>query len=148
MSGMMTNDVHDRAVLKPHTVARYANMTPGALLVFLALALYRAPGAAEASLAMSGLVAALGVFLCVRMWRYSIVLEVDRMEVRGIFWSRTILRDAISSIGTFAWVRWTDPQGRIRRTPLTMFWTSGRSLPVFERALADGFNRVRAWAHA
>jgi hypothetical protein len=132
-------------VLRPPLGARFANVGLG-LVVVAAGVFLLATDDRMVWMGVSVVVIIVGVGLCVRMWRYSVTLGPEGMLVRGVLWSRYILRESIKRVGDTGWVSWVGPGGRVRRTPLTMFWTSGRSLPVFERSAAEGIREVRSWA--
>jgi hypothetical protein len=132
-------------VLRPLLVARFANLVLGLAVIAVGVFLF-ATGDRMVWTIVSVVLIAFGALLCIRMWRYSITLDPEGMLVRGVLWNRHISRESIKWVGDTGWVTWVGRGGRVRRTPLTVFWTSGRSFPGFERSAAEGIREVRSWA--
>jgi len=135
-----------RAVrLRPLLVARVVSVAPGALLVALApvvvgdgdFGAWRWPVGVLAVLA--------GIYLAVRAPGCEVVCDQRGVVVRGWLWTRTLPRKAVVEVTDFPAVRWRDGRGRVRWTPLGMFWTSSRMLPVFVAHSEEQVRRLRRW---
>ncbi|WP_299039167.1 hypothetical protein [uncultured Pseudokineococcus sp.] len=131
--------------MRPLAVARVGNVTPGVSLVLLAwllatdgdLGSWRWPAAVVA--------VPLGVYLAVRAPGCEVVCDQRGVVVRGWLWTRTVPRKAVVEVTDFPAVRWRDGRGRARWTPLSMFWTSPRMLPIFVDHSEHQVDRLRRW---
>jgi len=89
----------------------------------------------------------LGVALGVRAWQYSVLLEPDRITVRGLLRTRVVRRDRIQRVDDFGWLIWSGDDGRLRRTPLTLFWDPSIWAPDrYHQHAASGLRRVQTWS--
>jgi hypothetical protein len=88
-----------------------------------------------------------GIVVAVRGFRMSVEVDADRVRVRGLLATRTIPLRAIRGLTPFPALRWESATGRVRWTPLIMFFDADgqlamisehneRSLATLRRALA------------
>ena len=124
------------ATMRPIPMLRFLNafacLVGGLLAVGLATELPEAVGP------FAGIVAlAAGLVVAVRAYRMAVILGERDIVVRGLFRSRRIDRSAVLYVSAHPALRWRDARGRVRWTPLTMFYDSGRTLPRFKRYLDE-----------
>ncbi|MEU6227151.1 hypothetical protein [Streptomyces sp. NPDC047042] len=103
--------------LAPPRVGRIANSCLG-VLPGVASVLYGAQATAVVPRLWAGLVLVFSVVIAVRGYRLSIACGEAGLTVRGYLRTRTIPRSSITAITDFPAVRWTDPRGRRRWSPM------------------------------
>ncbi|MET8081296.1 hypothetical protein [Streptomyces sp. NPDC005303] len=103
--------------LAPSRRGRVANSGLGALPAAVTI-LYAAQTTAAFPRLSACVVLSASVIIAVRGYRLCVTCENTELTVRGYLRTRTIPRSSITEITDFPAVRWTDPSGRRRWSPL------------------------------
>ena len=85
------------------------------------------------------------VVIAVRGYRLGVSCKDTELTVRGYLRTRTIPRGSITEITGFPAVRWTDPRGRGRWSPLWAFHTSSREPARTRAAKERDTEALRRW---
>ena len=88
----------------------------------------------------------LPTFVAVRAVRAGVVLEPDRLVIRGWWWSRSIARDRVDEVTESSWLRWRTRGGRRMLSPLAIFWNfgDGRFVPLASHN-EESIAAIRKW---
>jgi hypothetical protein len=92
-----------------------------------------------------GLFVVAGLVMGFRAPGSRVELTAHDAHVRGLLWSRTVPRTAISSITPWPFIKWTDDRGRTHSTPVTMMNAAGALAP-FARRAAENRRQLHQWA--
>ncbi|WP_043673230.1 hypothetical protein [Streptomyces xylophagus] len=87
----------------------------------------------------------LSVTIAVRGYRAGVSCGNGELTVRGYLWTRTIPRSGIVEITDFPAVRWTDPRGRGRWSPLWVFRADSREIARSAASKNQDLAALRRW---
>lgn len=124
---------------------RPAALVPGAVVAGAGVFAFLERPFSWGGLIAAGLFVAVGVTLSFRLWRMGVILHVDRIVVRGMFWSRTVPRERVLRVSRRGWLVSRTRSGRRWWTPITVFWNLDTAPLWFESHNGAALIRIRHW---
>jgi hypothetical protein len=132
--------------LSPSRLGRVANSGLGAIPAVASVA-YGAQAAAVYPRLGACVALIASVVIAVRGYRLGVTYQNAEMTVRGYLRTRAIPRESITEITDFPAVRWTDPSGRRRWTPLWVFRVGPRETARMAASKERNVAALRLWVH-
>jgi hypothetical protein len=117
--------------LRPLPETRVANTLPGLLLTAICVNVLLERSDVPTPLLWLGVV--LGLGLAVRGYRMAVVVDEDRVTVRGLTWSRTVPAADVVTVsgGAVPLLRWRAASGRVRSSPVVAFMNAFGGMPRY-----------------
>ncbi|MFL6023978.1 MAG: hypothetical protein ACJ72O_11620 [Marmoricola sp.] len=129
--------------LKPLVIARFGHAL-GAVAFAAGASNLWGRGSSLGSIAAVVVISTCCVAL-VRAMLMKVVLNDDRIIIRGLLWSRHIPRAEVTSVSDFPAVRWTDQYGKSHWSPVLWMMTGSRTLGFINNYNRAELKKLRKW---